>query len=542
MRALRIRGQDDGAAAPRPSGPTTCCRDPRTASPRNGSRGRSVTGRRSTPTAASTGSPKGLGPAGTCRGLDTSPGPRGRRRDAVRGPASRGGRRLRQRCQHRPARTKDSRSSIPDLTVSLVRPPVGAWIGMRTATHYGNASMSTGAGFAESELFESTAASGAACRCCSSTSVEQVSGIAIARLSLRSQASRVDWSHEFSRPADRSAGIPVAGDRSIPVLRPPSRSVPGRQRRTRADGAARRSDRSAATSRASTAGGCTTAAPCRDSPSTRTGASKPSRSSAGPRRPRRLARRNARYGRGDVQWMTAGRGIQHAEMFPLLDRDGPNTTELFQIWITLPASEKMVDPHFTMLWDRDIPRHVTTDARGPDDQGHRDRRHARRPRTRRRRRRTRGRHARRPTSRSGTSSSTPARHGRCRRPEPTTPCTCCTCSRATDSTYAIGTASGRAPRRDDRGGRRSAGAHHADGVDAHRGTRHAGPPDRRTRRPTGTVRDEHRRRDRPGVHKTIAAPSSEDGRGTEPIPRTGRRDTLCARHADGRVEEYIAPV
>jgi len=72
----------------------------------------------------------------------------------------------------------------------------------------------------------------------------------------------------------------------------------------------------------------------------------------------------ARYGRGDVQWMTAGSGIQHAEMFPLLDQDAPNTTELFQIWINLPASEKMVDPHFTMLWDRDIPNHVTTDSDG----------------------------------------------------------------------------------------------------------------------------------------------------------------------------------
>jgi quercetin 2,3-dioxygenase len=72
----------------------------------------------------------------------------------------------------------------------------------------------------------------------------------------------------------------------------------------------------------------------------------------------------ARYGQGDVQWMTAGAGIQHAEMFPLLDADGPNTAELFQIWINLPAVDKMVEPHFTMLWDHDIPRHVVTDAHG----------------------------------------------------------------------------------------------------------------------------------------------------------------------------------
>ncbi len=66
----------------------------------------------------------------------------------------------------------------------------------------------------------------------------------------------------------------------------------------------------------------------------------------------------ARFGRGDVQWVTAGKGIVHSEMFPLLDTDGPNPLELFQIWLNLPAADKMVDPHFTMLWDHEIPRHV----------------------------------------------------------------------------------------------------------------------------------------------------------------------------------------
>jgi hypothetical protein len=66
----------------------------------------------------------------------------------------------------------------------------------------------------------------------------------------------------------------------------------------------------------------------------------------------------ARFGRGDVQWMTAGGGVVHAEMFPLLDRNGPNPVELFQIWLNLPAASKLVAPHFTMLWDADIPRLV----------------------------------------------------------------------------------------------------------------------------------------------------------------------------------------
>jgi quercetin 2,3-dioxygenase len=72
----------------------------------------------------------------------------------------------------------------------------------------------------------------------------------------------------------------------------------------------------------------------------------------------------ARYGRGDVQWMTAGRGIVHAEMFPLLDQGADNPVELFQIWLNLPSVDKMVEPHFSMLWDHDIPRFVHVDGAG----------------------------------------------------------------------------------------------------------------------------------------------------------------------------------
>ena len=72
----------------------------------------------------------------------------------------------------------------------------------------------------------------------------------------------------------------------------------------------------------------------------------------------------ARYGGGDVQWLTAGNGIQHAEMFPLLDASGPNPLELFQIWMNLPSTDKLVDPHFAMLWNDKIPRHAVLDASG----------------------------------------------------------------------------------------------------------------------------------------------------------------------------------
>jgi redox-sensitive bicupin YhaK (pirin superfamily) len=72
----------------------------------------------------------------------------------------------------------------------------------------------------------------------------------------------------------------------------------------------------------------------------------------------------ARFGQGDVQWMTAGRGIVHAEMFPLRERETGNTAELFQIWLNLPSADKLVDPHFTMLWGDTIPEHAFRDENG----------------------------------------------------------------------------------------------------------------------------------------------------------------------------------
>ena len=72
----------------------------------------------------------------------------------------------------------------------------------------------------------------------------------------------------------------------------------------------------------------------------------------------------ARFGRGDTQWMTAGKGVVHCEMFPLLNQDEPNPLEMFQIWLNLPAADKMVDPYFTMLWDQDIPKLTVNNAQG----------------------------------------------------------------------------------------------------------------------------------------------------------------------------------
>jgi hypothetical protein len=72
----------------------------------------------------------------------------------------------------------------------------------------------------------------------------------------------------------------------------------------------------------------------------------------------------ARFGEGDVQWVTAGGGIVHSEMFPLLKEDEANPLELFQIWLNLPAKSKMVKPHFTMFWANEIPRLLAKDDAG----------------------------------------------------------------------------------------------------------------------------------------------------------------------------------
>jgi len=69
-----------------------------------------------------------------------------------------------------------------------------------------------------------------------------------------------------------------------------------------------------------------------------------------------------RYGEGDLQWMTAGKGIVHGEMFPLVNSDKPNTIQFFQIWLNLPRAKKMVDPSFAMFWSPDVPKWMSSDG------------------------------------------------------------------------------------------------------------------------------------------------------------------------------------
>ncbi len=73
---------------------------------------------------------------------------------------------------------------------------------------------------------------------------------------------------------------------------------------------------------------------------------------------------SGRFGQGDVQWMTAGNGVQHSEMFPMIYKDQENPLLLFQIWLNLPAKNKQVAPYFGMLWHEKIPVIQVPDSEG----------------------------------------------------------------------------------------------------------------------------------------------------------------------------------
>jgi redox-sensitive bicupin YhaK (pirin superfamily) len=55
----------------------------------------------------------------------------------------------------------------------------------------------------------------------------------------------------------------------------------------------------------------------------------------------------ARLEKGDVQWMTAGRGIVHSEM-PMYDPDPTKEEDSvgLQLWVDLPAKDKFMEPSY----------------------------------------------------------------------------------------------------------------------------------------------------------------------------------------------------
>lgn len=63
-----------------------------------------------------------------------------------------------------------------------------------------------------------------------------------------------------------------------------------------------------------------------------------------------------RYGEGDLQWMSAGAGIQHQELFPLIRTSRANTLQLYQLWLNIPARSKMSPPAYVMTWRENLER------------------------------------------------------------------------------------------------------------------------------------------------------------------------------------------
>ena len=71
-----------------------------------------------------------------------------------------------------------------------------------------------------------------------------------------------------------------------------------------------------------------------------------------------------RIGPGDVQWMTAASGILHEEFHsPEFTRTG-GTLEMVQLWVNLPAQDKLTKPGYQTLLDRDIPSIELPDGAG----------------------------------------------------------------------------------------------------------------------------------------------------------------------------------
>jgi redox-sensitive bicupin YhaK (pirin superfamily) len=62
-------------------------------------------------------------------------------------------------------------------------------------------------------------------------------------------------------------------------------------------------------------------------------------------------------GSGGVQWMTAGRGVIHSEIPE--QKDG--VMEGFQLWLNLPAQNKMAEPWYRDFQSDQIPEYVTAD-------------------------------------------------------------------------------------------------------------------------------------------------------------------------------------
>lgn len=64
---------------------------------------------------------------------------------------------------------------------------------------------------------------------------------------------------------------------------------------------------------------------------------------------------SGKIGPGDVQWMTAARGIIHEEFHGKDFSKNGGTLEMIQLWVNLPASYKMSTPHYQEILSDQIP-------------------------------------------------------------------------------------------------------------------------------------------------------------------------------------------
>jgi quercetin 2,3-dioxygenase len=66
---------------------------------------------------------------------------------------------------------------------------------------------------------------------------------------------------------------------------------------------------------------------------------------------------------GGVQWMSAGKGLIHAEVSSDEFKKNGGKLEILQLWLNLPAKLKMMDPAYIGLKDKDIPRWNSEDGK-----------------------------------------------------------------------------------------------------------------------------------------------------------------------------------
>jgi len=71
-----------------------------------------------------------------------------------------------------------------------------------------------------------------------------------------------------------------------------------------------------------------------------------------------------KIGPGDVQWMTAARGILHDEFHSQAFTQSGGTLEMVQLWVNLPAKDKLSQPGYQTLLDRTIPAVDLPDGAG----------------------------------------------------------------------------------------------------------------------------------------------------------------------------------